>query len=130
VSVASVILLLEFISGEDFWIILLVCVLTFLLASLQAGRTFRIRYKEHTKAIRNNNGNLGYSNHILNTGHAYGSITNTMKVIETEKKGKHVNTLEKYHIVYKISKARLHMNDTYIDIYDPIFKVIQELNTR
>jgi hypothetical protein len=39
------------------------------------GRTFKVRYKEHIQAIRNNNGNSGYSNHILNTGHAYGTIT-------------------------------------------------------
>jgi hypothetical protein len=46
------------------------------------GRTFYTGYKEHRQAIQNNNGNSGYSNHILNTGHAYGSITDTMKVIE------------------------------------------------
>jgi hypothetical protein len=79
----------------------------------QTGRTFHTRYKEHIQAIRNDNGNSAYSNHILNTGHAYGSITDTMKVIKIEKTGKHLNTLEKYHI-YKISKNRLHMNDTHI----------------
>jgi hypothetical protein len=30
----------------------------------QTGRTFNIRYKEHIQAIRNNNSNSGYSNHI------------------------------------------------------------------
>jgi hypothetical protein len=49
----------------------------------QTGRTFKARYKEHIQAIRNNNGNSGYSKHILNTGHTYGSITNTMKVLKT-----------------------------------------------
>jgi hypothetical protein len=29
-----------------------------------------------------------YSNHILNTGHAYWSTTNTMKIIKIEKKRK------------------------------------------
>jgi hypothetical protein len=85
----------------------------------QTGRTFYTRYKEHMQTIRNNNGNSGYLNHIQNTGHACGIITNTMDIIKTEKKGKHLNTLEKYHI-YKISENRLHMNDTYIDIYNPI----------
>jgi hypothetical protein len=63
---------------------------------------------------------------MLNTGHAYRSMANTMKVLKTEKKGKHLNTLEKYHI-YKMSKG-LQMNDTYIDIHNPIFEVIQEIN--
>jgi hypothetical protein len=29
-----------------------------------------------------------------------------------------------------MSKGGLHMNDTYIDIYNPIFEVMQELNSR
>jgi hypothetical protein len=52
----------------------------------QTGRTFYTRYKEHIWAIRNNNSNSGYSNHTLNTGHTYGSITNTMGIIKMEKK--------------------------------------------
>jgi hypothetical protein len=52
----------------------------------QTGRTFKTRYKEHIQAIRNNNSNSGYSNHMLNTGHAYGSMANTMKVLKTKKK--------------------------------------------
>jgi hypothetical protein len=69
------------------------------------------RHKEHIQAIRNKNSNSGYSNNILNKGHAYGNITDTMKVIKIVKKGKHLNTSDKYHI-YKISKAGLHTTDT------------------
>jgi hypothetical protein len=79
----------------------------------------------------NNNGNSGYSNHILNIGHAHGSLTNIMEVLKTDKQGKHLNTLEKYHIYTHIrSKAGLQMNDTYIDTHNPIFEVIQELHNR
>jgi hypothetical protein len=70
-----------------------------------------------------------YIRTIFKTGHPYGSITNTMDIIETEKTGKHLNTLERYH-VYKISKERLRMNDTYTDIHNPIFETLRELNTR
>jgi hypothetical protein len=49
-------------------------------------------------AIKNNNGNSGYSNHMLNTGHKYGPITDTMDIVKTHKKTKDMNTLEKYHI--------------------------------
>jgi hypothetical protein len=64
----------------------------------QTGRTFKTRYKEHIQAIRNNNGNSGYSKHILKMGHTYASITNTMKVLKTERKGKLLNTLERYYM--------------------------------
>jgi hypothetical protein len=90
----------------------------------QTSQTFQTGYKGHIQAIRNNNGNSVYSNHIINTGHAYRNTTDTMKVIKIEKKKeKHINTLEKYHI-YKMSKDELNMNDTYIDAYNPIFKVM------
>jgi hypothetical protein len=64
----------------------------------QTGRTFKTRYKEHIQAIRNNNGNSGYSKHILNTGHTYKSVTDMMKVLKTQRKGKHLNALERYYI--------------------------------
>jgi hypothetical protein len=59
-----------------------------------AVRTFNITYKEHIQAIKNNNINSIYSNHILNTGHTYGIITDTVDIIQTEKEGKHLNSLE------------------------------------
>jgi hypothetical protein len=60
----------------------------------QRGRTFYTRHKEHIQAIWTDNGNAGYSKHILNTEHTHGRIIETVKVV---KKGKHLNTLEKYH---------------------------------
>jgi hypothetical protein len=45
------------------------------------GRTFNITYKEHIS---------GYSNHILNTVHTYGTITDTMDIIRTGRKGKQI----------------------------------------
>jgi hypothetical protein len=56
-------------------------------------------------------------------GHAYGSIGDTMEVMEVERKGKHLNTLEKYHI-YRLSRSRLHMNDAHIDTYNLIFEAL------
>jgi hypothetical protein len=97
----------------------------------QTGRTFKIRYKEHMciQAIRNNNGNSGYSNHILNTGHTYETITDTMDVIRNGRKGRHLNTLEKYYI-YRISKTNVHLNDIYNETQNPIFQEIYEIYNR
>jgi hypothetical protein len=61
----------------------------------QTGRAFRTGYKEHIHAIRKNNSNSGYSNHMLNTGHIYGTITDTVDIIRSQRKKKHLNTLEK-----------------------------------
>jgi hypothetical protein len=95
----------------------------------QTGWIFNIRYREHIHAIRNNNNNSRYSNHILNTGHTYGTINDTMDIIRKGKNGKHLNTLDK-HYIHKISKNNLHMNDTYADTYNPIFETLHNLYTR
>jgi hypothetical protein len=66
---------------------------------------------------------------ILNMGHKFGTITDTMDIIRTHRKRKHLNTLEKYHI-YKSSNDNLQMDDTNTDTHNPIFKALQETNTR
>lgn len=61
---------------------------------------FDTKYKKHIQAIRNKHSNSRYSNHILNIGHKYGTIAvDMMDFIRTGKKGKHLNTLERYHSV-------------------------------
>jgi hypothetical protein len=91
----------------------------------QMGRTFNIRYKEHIHDIRSNNSNTGYTNHILNTGHTYGTLTDTTEIITKGKKGKHLNTLDIY--IYRASKEGMHMNDIHMDTHNPIFQAMQEL---
>jgi hypothetical protein len=46
-------------------------------------------------------------------------------IIKTVEKAKYFNTLEKYHI-YKMSKDRFYMNDTYVDTYNPIFETLYQ----
>jgi hypothetical protein len=58
----------------------------------QTGRTFNTRYKEHIHDIKGNNSNTEYSNHILNTGHTCGTITDTMEIITTGRKEIYLNT--------------------------------------
>jgi hypothetical protein len=40
-----------------------------------------------------------------------------------------MNTLEKYH-THKMRKKRLHMNDAYIDVHNPILEALQKVNIR
>jgi hypothetical protein len=52
-----------------------------------------------------------------------------MEIIKTGRKGRYLNTLEKYHI-YEIGKDNLQMNDTNIDIHNPIFKTLHRIYTK
>jgi hypothetical protein len=73
----------------------------------------------HFQVIRDINSNSGYSNHILNTGHKYGTITDIMDTIRTLREGKHLNTLENYYI-YKARRDNLQINVTRTDTHNPI----------
>jgi hypothetical protein len=51
----------------------------------------------------------------------YGTGADTMEIITTGRKGKYLNTLEKYHI-YEISTENLHMNDIHMIHTTPYLK--------
>jgi hypothetical protein len=52
-----------------------------------------------------------------------------MDIVKTHKKGKHTNTLEKYHI-HKLYGNNLHMNDSAIEPNNPIIKILHEIDNR
>jgi hypothetical protein len=64
----------------------------------QTGRSFKVRYSEHVQAIRTNTEKKGYSHHILNMGHSYGSSENSLEILNIQEKGPYLSTLEKFHI--------------------------------
>jgi hypothetical protein len=47
----------------------------------QTGRTFKARYKEHTRDIKNNGQYSKFAQHIIETGHKYDTIVKTMQNI-------------------------------------------------
>jgi hypothetical protein len=89
----------------------------------QTERTFKYRYREHIQAIRTNRHTSKYAQHILDTGHSYGTMEETMDIIKTTNKEHLHNTLERFYIYY-LSKNKLQMNDTYTDTHNPIFDLI------
>jgi hypothetical protein len=60
---------------------------------------------------------------IHETGHAYNTINQTMKVLNNARKGHKLNTLERYHI-YDLTKKALQMNDTFSDLNNTIFDIL------
>jgi hypothetical protein len=87
------------------------------------NRTFKAHYKEHLQAIRTNKHNSGFAQHILDTGHIYDSINQTMEVLHVEKKEQKLNTLERFHI-YNLTKKALQMNDMHTETNNPIFDTL------
>jgi sugar diacid utilization regulator len=63
---------------------------------------FRLKCKPSSGVIVYNNTKrkllLPYAQHILETGHTYGTIENTLHILHREKEGPLMNTLEQFHI--------------------------------
>jgi hypothetical protein len=89
----------------------------------KTGRSFNTRFKEHIRAIKYNRETSGYAKHILRSGHSYGNIKDTMDIIKVEGKGKHLDTLERFHI-FCAYKQNTHLNDNNIDVRNPIFNIV------
>jgi hypothetical protein len=73
--------------------------------------------------IRNKN-TSGCIQHILDAGHAYGRMNEIMDIMKIQEKGKHLNTLERYH-TYQLHKQGIQLNNNCPDSHNPIFKEIQ-----
>jgi hypothetical protein len=88
----------------------------------QTGRIFRIRY-----TIYGNKTTSRYVQHILDTGHSYGSIKDTLRILHRNKKGLMMNTLEQFHM-HGLTREYLQLNDTHTDTYNLIFNLISTYN--
>jgi hypothetical protein len=64
----------------------------------QTGHTFQSRFKEHIRAEQHNQGSSKYVQHILDTTHSFGTIKKIIEIVKTAKKGKYLDTLEKYYV--------------------------------
>lgn len=64
----------------------------------QTGRSLKAGFLEHQRYIKYNDPKSAYALHILKNRHEYGPIDNTMELIKSCKKGRHMNILENYYM--------------------------------
>ena len=89
----------------------------------QTGRTFKVRSREHVRDIKNNGQSSKFAEHILDTTHEYSTTDKTLEVLYIGKKGRTLDTYERFHI-YEISKQNLQLNDNFTEMFNPIYDVI------
>jgi len=64
----------------------------------QTGRYFHQRYKKHFHDFKFNTRKSSFATHLLDNYHSMGPINEIMTVLHTTKKGKFMDTVEKFHI--------------------------------
>jgi hypothetical protein len=62
----------------------------------QTGRPFCTRFKEHQRDYKYANNKPKFAQHVIEEGHAFGPMEDIMSITHIEKKGKMLDTLEKY----------------------------------
>jgi hypothetical protein len=79
-----------------------------------------MRFHEHYKDYKYANNKSKFAQHVLDKGHSFSPMTNIMDKIHIEKKGKMLETLEKYYI-YRETQNGNQINDKFTFQKNPIF---------
>jgi hypothetical protein len=78
------------------------------------------------QAFWNNSGTSNFAKHLNEHAHSFGNIDSTMQILQHQRKGPHLNTLEKFHIHEEAARNN-HLNDDHTVIPNKIFKAIQKI---
>jgi len=89
----------------------------------QTGRSFTQRFKEHRNAFKSNRNTSNYAKHALEQLHPFGPIQDTMQVLQYQRKGTHLNTIERFFI-YKEFSINNHLNDKFNITPNRIFEAL------
>jgi hypothetical protein len=88
----------------------------------QTGCNLKNRFKEHLLSFKNNNYTSKFL-HLLETGHAFGKIDDIMEILYYDKKGRHLDTMERYYI-YRETMKNNQLNDKHTITCNRIFGTI------
>jgi hypothetical protein len=76
----------------------------------QTGRDFRTRFNEHKRSFTHNYQSSKYALHLLEHSHTLGNMQDVMRVLQFQKKGIHLDAIERFHIHRQAAKNN-HLND-------------------
>jgi hypothetical protein len=76
----------------------------------QTGRSFKVRFNEHKNAFQTNNHTSKFVQHLIEHNHSFGTIHNTMQVLQHHSKGTLLNAVENFYI-YTEYITNNHLND-------------------
>jgi len=89
----------------------------------QTGRPFKVRFQEHLRDYKHGNNKSKFAQHLLENKHGIGPMKNIMHITHVTKKGKMLDTLEKFYI-YRETEANNQINDKLTVQNNAVFKTI------
>jgi len=89
----------------------------------QTGRSFQVRFNEYKNAFKTNSHTSNFAKHLNEQSHSFGSIHNSMQILQRQNKGSHLNTIERFYI-YAEYLNNNHLNDEYSIFPNIIFEAL------
>ena len=87
------------------------------------GDRFFTHYKEHLADFCHNNDISNFAKHLNEESHPFGLMEEIMQIMQYQKKGVHLNTIERYHI-YTEFTADNHLNNPQTISPNAIFQTL------
>jgi hypothetical protein len=92
----------------------------------QTGLSFSTSFKEHKLDYKTINQKSNFAKHLLDYGHAWYPMEDSMTTLQTANKGRMLNTLERFHI-YAETKKQNQINDQHTVFPNVIFDKLLQL---
>ena len=89
----------------------------------QTDRDFKTRFKEHKRSFEHDAQFSKYAQHLATHQHTFGNIQDTMDILQYQKKGIHLNTVERFYI-YKEASVNNHLNYEHTIPSSKIFETV------
>jgi len=86
-----------------------------------------VRFREHYNDYKYANNRSKFAQHIINEGHAFGRMNDIMDIIHFARKGKMVDTLEKFYI-YRETRNGNQVNDRLTVQNNSIFETLVQFS--
>jgi hypothetical protein len=94
----------------------------------QTSWNFSKRYNEHIRVFRNNRHSSKFAQHFNEHMHNFGSIQNILQILCYQKKGPHLNTIERFYI-HKEAANDNQLNDKQTIFPNKIFDAFLNIGT-
>lgn len=95
----------------------------------QTARNFTKRYNKHKRAFRNNSHSWKFAQNLNEHIYSFGVIKHIKQIIYHQKKGPHLNIIERFYI-HREATSSYSLNDNqtiyHNRIFDTILKIIQK----
>jgi hypothetical protein len=92
----------------------------------QSGSSLKLRYQEHIRYIKYNHPQSACALRVLQNMHEYEPIQEAMNLLESIRKGLHLNTLEELYL-QKYQQNSILIPEQNVGKHNPLFEIAYDL---